>query len=108
MQGSSRDGAQYASADVLLFDATPPHRGTTRAALSMVGFKRITATSDLDEVVQCITQRAFDVVIADLTGNAQAVCDQRIGGEQAANAASNDHDIRGRCHPLAYRSVVAP
>lgn len=74
MSGSGRDGAQYASADVLLFDATPPHRGTTRAALSMVGFKRITATSDFDEVVQCISQRAFDVLIADLTGNAQAVC----------------------------------
>jgi len=74
MQGMGRSGAQYGSSEVLLFDPTPGHRATTRAALGMVGFKRITATSDVDEAVQCLTQRAFDVLIADLTGCEQRVC----------------------------------
>lgn len=74
MQGMGRNGAQYGSAEVLLFDATPAHRATTRAALGMVGFKRITATSDIDEALQCVSQRAFDVLIADLAGHEQRVC----------------------------------
>lgn len=74
MIGLGREGAQYASAEVLLFDASPVHRGTTRVALGMVGFKHVVATSDLEELVQAISQRSFDVLVADLAGHTEELC----------------------------------
>jgi DNA-binding response OmpR family regulator len=74
MQDIAQDGAQYGAADVLLFDAVPSHRGTTRAALSMMGFKQIIASSDIEEVAQSIAQKPFDVLIADLSGPEERVC----------------------------------
>ena len=74
MQDFVRDGAKYSSADVLLFDAVPSHRGTTRVALGMMGFKQVFATSDIDELIQSISDKPFDVIVADLTGAAERIC----------------------------------
>jgi DNA-binding response OmpR family regulator len=74
MQDIVQDDAQYGAVDVMLFDAVPSNRGTTRAALSMMGFKQIIASSDLDEVVQSISLRPFDVLIADISGAEPRVC----------------------------------
>jgi len=67
-------GGQYGSAELLLFEPTAAHRATTRAALNMVGFQRITAASNLDELMHCVSQRPFDVLIADLSGAVERVC----------------------------------
>jgi hypothetical protein len=40
-----------------------------------------------------------------VNGNAQTVCDQRIRGEQAADAASDDQDAWLRFHPTALPSA---
>jgi DNA-binding response OmpR family regulator len=83
MRDLVREGAQYGTADVLLFDGSPPHRGTTRSALGMLGFKRIMATSDADEVAHSIAQRPYDVLIADLAVEPERICklvrDVRVG-----------------------------
>jgi DNA-binding response OmpR family regulator len=83
MQDLVREGAQYGSAEVLLFDGSPPHRGTTRSALGMLGFKRILATSDADEVAHSISQRPYDVLIADIAMESERICklvrDVRLG-----------------------------
>ena len=69
-----RDGAQYGSADVLLFDAIPANRTATRTALGMLGFNRIIATSDVDEAAQGVSQRPCDVLIADLAVEPERIC----------------------------------
>lgn len=74
MRDLVREGAQYSSAEVLLFDGSPPHRGTTRNALGMLGFKRIVATSDADEVAHSIKQKPFDVLVADLAIEPERIC----------------------------------
>jgi len=74
MRDIVREGAQYSDADVLLFDGVPPNRGTTRAALSTLGFKKIAATSDWEEVARCVAQRSFDVLIADLSVESERTC----------------------------------
>ena len=88
MQDIVQDGAQYSAADVLLFDAVPSHRGTTRAALSMMGFKQIIASSDIDEVFQSISQKPFDVLIADLNGTEERIC-KLVRGVRQGEIGSN-------------------
>jgi DNA-binding response OmpR family regulator len=74
MRDLYREGAQYGAADVLLFDGVPPNRGTTRSALNTLGFKKITATSDWDEAAHSVSQRSFDVLIADLAVESERTC----------------------------------
>ena len=69
-----RDGAQYGSAEVILFDAVTAHRDATRTALGMLGFKRIFTASGIDEITHSVSQRPCDVLIADLTVESERVC----------------------------------
>lgn len=63
-----------AGAEVLLFDPVPANRALAATALRMTGLSRLAATSSYDELTSLLRTRMFDLLIADVTGDAAKSC----------------------------------
>ena len=64
----------FEGAKVLVFDPVVPNRATMRSALSMLGFRQISATSVYDEVGVMLRHGVFDLLVADVTHDPTATC----------------------------------
>ena len=71
----SANKTRFDLADVLLFDAVPQNRSTTRTALGMVGFRQLFATSDYNELLTAWRGKAFDLFVADITQDTARLCE---------------------------------
>lgn len=65
----------FERAETLVFDPVPTNRGMARTALGMLGFQQLTATSVFDDVATVMTDKTFDLFIADVTNEPARICD---------------------------------
>ena len=65
----------FSAATALLFDPVPENRSATRTALTTIGFRSVTAISEVRELDKFWKDRPFDLLVADITQDAFAVCD---------------------------------
>ncbi|MBP6012015.1 MAG: response regulator [Alphaproteobacteria bacterium] len=65
----------FSDATALLFDPVPANRSATRTALTTIGFRNVIAISEVRELDKFWKDRPFDLLVADITQDASAVCD---------------------------------
>jgi CheY-like chemotaxis protein len=65
----------FADADALLFDPLEPNRASTQRALMVIGFGRIAVSADIGELPNVLSDRPFDLFVADITRHTERVCD---------------------------------
>ena len=73
-QRQSLSPLSFESAKVLVFDPIAPNRASTRTAMSMLGFRQITATSVFDEITPMLRHGVYDLMIADVTLEPAVTC----------------------------------
>lgn len=83
-QAQKSEQLSFADAQVLLFDPVAANRAATRSALTKLGFRGVIAISDIGELERAWNDQSFDMLVADITQHAPAVCDMvrtmRSGG----------------------------
>ena len=83
-QAQKSEQLSFADAQVLLFDPVAANRAATRSALTTLGFRGVIAISDIGELERAWNDQSFDLLVADITQHAPAVCDMvramRSGG----------------------------
>lgn len=65
----------FAAAEALVFDPVPANRQATRTALASAGFGRVIALPDLDAFTRAWSAEPFDLLVADVTQDADPVFD---------------------------------
>jgi CheY-like chemotaxis protein len=78
----------FEGADALVFDPVATNRGTARTALSMLGFRQVTATSVFDEFQSLVASRLFDLLVVDVTQDPSKMCGM-VRTIRAGHAAAN-------------------
>lgn len=83
-QARNNEQLSFGDANVLLFDPVAANRAATRTALTTLGFRGVIAISDIKELERAWSDQPFDLLVADITQHAPAVCDMvramRSGG----------------------------
>ena len=65
----------FADANALLFDPLEPNRASTQRALKVIGFGRIAVSAEIGELPNLLSDRPFDLFVADITRHTERVCD---------------------------------
>jgi len=78
----------FENADALVFDPVATNRGTARTALSMLGFRQVTATSVFEEFESLIGGRLFDLLVLDVTDDPVRTCEM-VRAIRAGRASAN-------------------